>query len=147
MEARGMGFFDSFKGAGKKTDTAASGAAPGGGGVIASAEEESAVSSLLGATGGKLPGLLDRLGSLGLEDRVQSWVGKGANLPVSGDKIKSVLESDQVSSVAAKLGISSDEAAAKIADVLPTIIDKLTPDGVVPDPQALATKLTGLIKK
>ena len=142
-----MGFFDSFKGAGKKTDAAASGAVPGGGAVTASYEEEVAVGSLLGATGGKLPGLLDRLGSLGLEDKVQSWVGKGANLPVSGDQIKSVLQSDQVSSVAAKLGVSPDEAAAKIANVLPTMIDKLTPDGIVPDPQALATKLTGLIKK
>jgi uncharacterized protein YidB (DUF937 family) len=147
MEATGMGFFDSFKGAGKKTDTAASGAAPGGGAVTAGPEEESAVSSLLGATGGRLPGLLDKLGSMGLQDKVQSWVGKGANLPVSGDQIKSVLGSDQVSSVATKLGISSDAAAAKIADVLPTIIDRLTPDGVVPDPQALAAGLTGFIKK
>jgi uncharacterized protein YidB (DUF937 family) len=84
---------------------------------------------------------------MGLQDKVQSWVGKGANLPVSGDQIKSVLGSDQVSSVATKLGISSDAAAAKIADVLPTIIDRLTPDGVVPDPQALAAGLTGFIKK
>jgi uncharacterized protein YidB (DUF937 family) len=147
MEATGMGFFDSFKGAGKKTDTAASGGAPGGGAVTASYDEEVAVGSLLGPTGGKLPGLLDRLGSFGLEDRVQSWVGKGANLPVSGGQIKSVLQSDQVSSVATKLGVSPDEAAAKIADILPTMIDKLTPDGIVPDPQALATKLTGLIKR
>ena len=65
---------------------------------------------------------------------------------MSGDRIKSVLGSDQVASVATKLGISPDAAAAKIADVLPTVIDRVTPDGVVPDPHALAAGLTGFIK-
>jgi uncharacterized protein YidB (DUF937 family) len=48
--------------------------------------------------------------------------------------------------VASKLGVSPDEAAGKIAKVLPGIIDKLTPDGLVPDPGAIANKLTGLFK-
>ncbi len=48
--------------------------------------------------------------------------------------------------MASKLGISEEEAVAKIAKVLPGIIDKLTPDGLVPDPSAIANKLTGLLK-
>jgi uncharacterized protein YidB (DUF937 family) len=51
-----------------------------------------------------------------------------------------------VSSVASKLGISVDDAADKIAQFLPGIIDKLTPDGLAPHPDALADKLTGLLK-
>jgi uncharacterized protein YidB (DUF937 family) len=151
-----MGLFDSLKHAGKKaaegaapagTAPVATGAGTGGGSITAGSAEESAVSSLLGEGGSQLPALLDKLGAGGLGDTAASWVSKGSNLPVSADQIKTVLESDQVAAVAAKLGISEDAAAAKIADVLPGIIDKVTPDGVVPDPDALAANLTGLIKK
>jgi uncharacterized protein YidB (DUF937 family) len=171
-----MGFFDFLKSGSKKaaagataatstaTDTAAkaataattatsgaaatvAGAATGGGGMVAGSAEEGAVGALLGEGGSQLPALLDKFGAGGLGDAVASWVSKGSNLPVSADQIKTVLESDQVAAVAGKLGISEDAAAAKIADVLPGIIDKVTPDGVVPDPDALAANLTGLIKK
>ncbi|MFH0915209.1 MAG: YidB family protein [bacterium] len=142
-----MGFFDFLKGASKKAGTAASGAAPGGGAVTAGSAEESAVSGLLGEGGGQLSGLLDKFGAGGLGDTVKSWVGTGANQPVSGEQVSGVLGSDAVSSVAGKLGVSDSEAASKIATVLPQIIDKLTPDGLVPDPAALANKLTGFMKK
>ncbi len=107
---------------------------------------EGAISGLLGHGGSALPGLLEKFGAGGLGNVAQSWVGKGANLPVSGAQIKSVLGSDAVSSVATKLGLSPEEAADKIATMLPGIIDKVTPDGLVPDPGALADKLTGLVK-
>ena len=107
---------------------------------------ESAITGLLGKGGDALPGLLDKFGGGGLGDVAQSWVGKGANLPVSGAQIKSILGSDVVASVAAKLGLSPEAAADKIAQVLPGLIDKLTPDGVVPDPKALSDRLTGLIR-
>ncbi len=168
-----MGFFDFLKSGSKKagasataatsaaTDTAAKAAtaattaaagatataanAPtGGGGMVAGSAEESAVSSLLGEGGSGLSGLLDKLGAGGLDDVVKSWVSKGENLPVSADQIKAALGSDQIAAIAGKLGISTDEAAAKIAAILPGIIDKLTPDGLVPDPEALAKKLTGM---
>ncbi len=151
-----MGLFDSLKNAGKKaaesaapvgTAPAATGAGSGGGSVTAGSAEEGAVGALLGEGGSQLPALLDKLNAGGLGDTVASWVSKGSNLPVNADQIKTVLESDQVAAVAGKLGISEDAAAAKIADVLPGIIDKVTPDGVVPDPDALAANLTGLIKK
>lgn len=130
-----MGLLDDLKG---KASEATKGGAVGAG--------ESAISGLLGQGGSALPGLLDKFGAGGLGNVAQSWVGKGANLPISGAQIKSVLGSDVVASVAGKLGLSTEAAAEKIAQVLPSIIDKLTPDGIVPDPKALADKLTGLIK-
>jgi len=104
------------------------------------------VTGLIGQGGQQLPSLLCKFGAGGLGDVAQSWVGKGANLPVSGEQIKSVLGSDAVSGIASKLGISPDQAASKVAGILPGVIDKLTPDGVVPDPEALSQKLTGLLK-
>ncbi len=94
-----------------------------------------------------LAGLLDKFGAGGLGDVVQSWVGKGENQGINADQIKSVFGMEKLQAMAGKLGISPDMAADKLAAVLPTVIDKLTPDGVVPDPDALADKLTGFIKK
>jgi uncharacterized protein YidB (DUF937 family) len=111
----------------------------------ASAAEEKAIAGLLGEGGG-LSGLLDDLGAGGLGDLAQSWIGKGKNLPVDADQITAALKSEQVAAVASKLGISKEAAAAKIADILPRIIDKVTPDGLVPDPQAIAGKLGGLFR-
>ena len=151
-----MGLFDSLKNAGKK---AAESAAPVG---TAPAATGAGSGRRLGHRGfsrracrrlaprrRRKPAsrIAGQLGAGGLGDTAASWVSKGSNLPVSADQIKTVLESDQVAAVAGKLGISEDAAAAKIADVLPGIIDKVTPDGVVPDPDALAANLTGLIKK
>ncbi len=148
-----MGFFDFLRSSPTKTETTpmsppVSPATPTMGPTVSDATpaEESAIGSLLGEGGAKLSGLLDKLGAGGLDDAVKSWIGKGENKAVSVDQIKAALSSDEVAAVAAKLGVSSDEAAGKIAKVLPTVIDKLTPDGLVPDPEALASKVTGLFR-
>jgi uncharacterized protein YidB (DUF937 family) len=147
-----MGLFDFLKGGAKKAETAASGASVSGAEVAgtaaasAPAVEESAISSLLGEGGAKLTGLLEKLNVGGLDDTVKSWIGKGENKTVSADQIKAALGSDEIAGVAAKLGVSQDQAAGKIAKLLPGLIDKLTPDGLVPDPEAIAGKVTGLLK-
>lgn len=109
-------------------------------------ELSTVVTALIGEGGSKLPALLEKFKAAGLGNLVQSWIGKGASLPVSGDQVKSVVGSDAISGIASKLGISSDQMASKIATLLPQLIDKLTPDGAVPDAEGLAKKLTGLLK-
>lgn len=131
----------------KAADTVAPGAADAGYAPAATEPEQAAVAGLLGAGGTQLSGLLEKFGSAGLGEQVQSWIGKGSNLPVSAEQIKSVLESDQLASLASKLGVSPDQAAEKVAGLLPGVIDKVTPDGIVPDPEELAGKLTGLLKQ
>ncbi len=141
-----MGILDFLKGSPKDSGGAAETAVGGGAVVAGAAAEQSAVSSLLGSGGEKLSGLLDKLNVGGLDDAVKSWIGKGENKAVSADQVKAALGSDEVKAVAAKMGVTEDAAASKIATMLPSIIDKLTPDGLVPDPNALATKVTGLLK-
>jgi uncharacterized protein YidB (DUF937 family) len=144
-----MGFFDFLKGSSKKAETAAKSAAAGGGAVAAgaaAAAEESAISKLFGEGGAKLSGLLDKLKVGGLDDKVKSWISRGENKPVTAAEVKAALGPEQVGAVAKDMGVSEDEAAGKIAKILPGLIDKLTPDGLVPDPDALAKKLTGLFK-
>lgn len=109
--------------------------------------QEKAVSKLLGDKGEKLSALLDKLRKANLDDAVKSWIAKGKNKTVTAGQVQAALGDQQVNSVAKDMGVSKQEAAGTIAKLLPTIIDKLTPDGLVPDPDALAKRLTGLLKK
>ena len=82
-------------------------------------------------TNGGISGILDKFKAGGLGDAAASWVGKGENMPVSADQISSVLGNDQIAAMAAKLGIDPATLSAQIAEHLPTVVDKLTPDGEV----------------
>lgn len=82
---------------------------------------------------GGLGGLLQSFQQKGLGDTVASWIGKGENLPISADQIQSVLGNETIQNLAAKFGISSDEISTMLAQYLPGTVDKLTPDGAIPD--------------
>ncbi|MFE6837611.1 YidB family protein [Streptomyces sp. NPDC057705] len=79
-----------------------------------------------------LGGLLDMLTKSGLADQAQSWIGTGENKPVSADQIKEALPDGALQKAAERAGISPDQAADQIAQVLPQAVDKLTPQGQVP---------------
>ena len=103
--------------------------------------------SLLGKSGAELPDLLKKLTTGGLGDAVQSWVSKGKNQQISTEQVKSSLGSKAMSEIAAKLGTSENTAASKVAGLLPTLVDKLTPQGEVPDRETLAKGLADLLKR
>lgn len=81
---------------------------------------------------GGLSGILDKFKQGGLGETAASWVGKGENMPVSSDQIASVLGSGAIAEMAAKFGINPETISAQIAQHLPGVVDKLTPDGEVP---------------
>jgi len=105
----------------------------------------SVVTGLLGKDGKDLPGLLKKLTAGGLGDLVQSWVGKGKNQKLSADQVKSALDKSTLANIAGQLGTSEDAAASKLAGVLPSLVDKLTPDGEVPDQETLSKRLAKLL--
>ena len=82
---------------------------------------------------GGLSGLIEKFQNGGLGDLAGSWVGRGANLPISGEQMIDTLGSDKIREIAASLGISNAEAADCLASALPQLIDKLTPNGVIPE--------------
>lgn len=93
-----------------------------------------AASSLLASDGehGGLQGLIEKFQQGGLGDVVSSWVGKGENLPITGEQLNSVLGSDAVQGLASKFGVNPSELAGQLSSVLPGLVDKLTPDGHAP---------------
>jgi uncharacterized protein YidB (DUF937 family) len=86
---------------------------------------------------GGLSGMLQSFHDKGLGGLVSSWVGTGQNLPISADQIQHVLGSDQVKELAAKAGISPDIASNALSQLLPSLVDKLTPNGEMPQHSSL----------
>jgi uncharacterized protein YidB (DUF937 family) len=82
---------------------------------------------------GGLQGLVQSFHDKGVGGVVSSWVGSGPNSPISADQVHQVLGSDQVKELAAKAGVSPDVASNTIAQLLPGLVDRLTPNGSVPD--------------
>jgi uncharacterized protein YidB (DUF937 family) len=123
--------------------------------------ENKAVSSVMGSTTnplasqllqliqqqpGGLSGLVQNFHDKGLGGLATSWVGTGQNLPISADQIQHVLGSAQVQQLAAKVGISPEAASSQLSQLLPTLVDKLTPNGQVPAQSNLMEMGLGLLK-
>jgi uncharacterized protein YidB (DUF937 family) len=97
-------------------------------------------------TGG-LQGLIQTFTSKGLGNQVSSWVGAGENQPVSGEQVANVLGNDKIQEIAQKVGVSGEDASSGLAALLPQVIDKLTPDGKVPEGGMLEQGLNALKQK
>ncbi len=93
----------------------------------------SVVMNLVGGQKGGLNGLISQFTSKGLGDVIGSWVSTGKNLPVSPDQLKNALGDDTVKNIASKLGMDSNAVTSQLSNLLPDVVDKLTPDGKVPE--------------
>ncbi|WP_170263629.1 YidB family protein [Blastochloris sulfoviridis] len=78
-----------------------------------------------------LQGVVTKLQESGLTEQVQSWLGTGANLPISADQIREALGSGYIKQLGDKLGLPLDAAAKFLADQLPEAVDKASPDGTL----------------
>ena len=93
---------------------------------------------------GGLSGILERFNQAGLADEVKSWIGTGANLPISPEDIQRVLSSGRLQEIASKAGIPAEQVSAELAKVLPQVVDTLTPNGHLPDNALLQQGLSML---
>ncbi|MFE0173863.1 YidB family protein [Streptomyces sp. NPDC059002] len=118
-------------GGGQQGGSSGGGGGGGGGNILAALL--GALMSKGGSNGGNpLSGLLDGLTKAGLVDQAQSWVGTGENKEVTGAQVQEALPDDTLRQVAEEAGVSPEQAANEIAQVLPQAVDKLTPGGQVP---------------
>ncbi|MGA8514853.1 MAG: YidB family protein [Burkholderiaceae bacterium] len=84
-----------------------------------------------GAQGG-LGGLAAKFQQAGLGDAMNSWIGTGENQPVDADQVTNALGQDTISDLASKLGMSHGDAAGQLSQILPGLINHLTPNGQAP---------------
>jgi uncharacterized protein YidB (DUF937 family) len=101
---------------------------------------------LAGAQGGMAPGgmaqggglgglgaLLEQFRAAGLGEQADSWVSQGPNLPVSPEQLQGVFGQDQMSQLAERMGLSTGDLGAQLAQVLPQAVDRATPGGRLPE--------------
>ena len=101
-------------------------------GQVEAAAVPALISAALAKTNmGDLQGMLAKLQQGGLGPQVQSWLGSGANMPISADQLRSALGNDQVKQLAAHFGIPVDSALKLLAEHLPTAVDQASPNGVL----------------
>lgn len=100
------------------------------GGVVG-AEAVSAVSALIQQHGG-VQGVVAQLEQQGLGGVARSWIANGANQPISPAQLNQVFGSGLITQLAAKTGMSPQDLSAKLSQMLPAAIDKLTPNGTLP---------------
>jgi uncharacterized protein YidB (DUF937 family) len=105
------------------------------------------VLAIVNSKGGGLAGLVEAFHAKGLGDIAKSWVGTGANRPVSAEQLESVFGREHLEELASKAGLLPDQFKAKLSELLPIVVDKLTPEGQVPDAAELEKELGVLPKK
>ena len=106
-------------------------------GVLGNAQQQGqspllqAAMTLIQQNGG-LPGLLAKFQQSGLGQHADSWVSSGANLPISADQLKQVLGSGAIGQIASQLGMDHGQVSGGLAQLLPQLVNQLTPNGQVP---------------
>jgi uncharacterized protein YidB (DUF937 family) len=110
----------------------------GGGGGTADTPTQTTSNEGAGGLLGGLGGLLDKLQKGGLSGAANSWVGSGQNQPVPPGQLGSALGPDIVKVLAQRSGLSEEEITKQLSQVLPGVVDKLTPQGRLPTAAELA---------
>lgn len=133
-----MGLFDSLlsgalqqmgKGAGS---SASPGGLPlGGGGSGALIQIVAQMLSNNSSTGG-LGGLLQQFQQAGLGREMSSWISTGQNLPISADQLAQVFGQGKLQQMAQSAGMDVGQFGGQLSELLPQMVDKLTPDGRAP---------------
>ncbi len=133
----------------KEVGSAASGAASGATGSAAGAGANplGQIMSMLGGQGAGmagLGGLVDQLKAGGLAGEVESWIGNGANHPVTPEALGQALGPQGVQQLSASTGLSPAQLLPQLSAILPMLINALTPHGVLPSGgQGAATDALG----
>jgi uncharacterized protein YidB (DUF937 family) len=90
-----------------------------------------------GDLAGGLSGLLNQFQQSGLGNIMKSWIGTGPNQPISPNQLGSALGANIIHALAQKTGMSEQELTSQLSQILPGVVDKLTPNGRLPSQSEL----------
>jgi len=93
---------------------------------------------------GGIAGLQKMFQDKGLGNIVSSWIGTGQNLPVSADQLQNVLHGGALENMASQSGMDMNQFTSMVSQLMPHAVDHMTPNGQIPDSNALAQMMKGL---
>ncbi len=96
---------------------------------------------------GGLGGLLEQMARAGYGDQARSWVGSGQNLPITPEALEQIFGQGGVAAIARQAGVSESDASRGLSELLPEVVDHVTPGGQVPDLDQLANSVTDLSRR
>ena len=99
-----------------------------------------------GAAGG-LGGLLEQLQRAGYSEQANSWVSRGPNQPIPPDGMARIFGRDGLAQISQQAGISEEDASRGLSELLPEVVDRVTPDGDVPEFGSLANSVDDLFRR
>lgn len=125
-------------------------AAPGAGGGLGDVLGQVLGGALGGGTAGSGGGLGDILAQLqraGYGEQADSWVGRGANKPIPPEAMPDIFGRDGLSEIARRAGVTEDEASRGLSELLPEVVDRVTPEGEVPSFDSLTNSVDDLAQR
>ena len=97
---------------------------------------------------GGLSGILGKMQQAGYGQQAQSWIGTGQNMPIDAGALSQIFGQGQLGQLAQQVGVSQEEASGGLAQMLPQVVDQMTPDGQIPDNQSdLVTQALAMLQK
>jgi uncharacterized protein YidB (DUF937 family) len=96
---------------------------------------------------GGLGDLIDVFQRAGFGDQARSWVATGRNEPISPEAFEQVFGRGGVAEIARRAGVSERDASQGLSQLMPEVVDRMTPDGQVPDSTELLASVESLAKR
>ncbi len=82
---------------------------------------------------GGLSGVLGKMQQAGYGAQAQSWIGTGQNMPIDPGALSQIFGHGQLGQLAQQFGLSPDAASGGVAQMLPQVMDQMTPQGQIPE--------------
>jgi uncharacterized protein YidB (DUF937 family) len=136
----------SGKGSGSGSSVSARAATAGGGGLGDVLGQILGGGSSTGGRGG-LGDLLDQFQRAGFGEQARSWVGTGQNIPISPDDLGQVFGQGGISEIARRAGLTERQASEGLSQILPDVVDRVTPNGEVPADDGLVASVDALTRR
>ena len=107
------------------------GGMPGGSNMQAQSPLLQIVMQMLQQNGG-IEGILGKFQQAGFGQQAQSWIGTGQNQPIDPNALQQIFGQGQLGQIAQQLGITREQASSDVAQMLPQVVDEMTPTGQIP---------------
>ena len=82
---------------------------------------------------GGIGGVLERFRNKGYSQQAASWVSTGENEALEPQAVNELMGTEELSRMSQQLGVSQEEVSSGMAQILPEMVNQLTPQGGVPD--------------
>ena len=100
-----------------------------------------------GAGSGGLGGLLEQMSRAGYGDQARSWVGTGQNMPIPPEALEQIFGRGGIDAIARQAGVSEADASRGLSELLPEVVNHVTPGGEVPDLDSLSASVGDLSRQ